>query len=512
MTDIVKIFDTTLRDGEQSAGVTLNVKEKLEIAKKLAELGVDIIEAGFPISSKGDFLAVETIANQIGKSSSSPQICALSRALKQDIDACWNAIKYAKNPRIHTFIATSDIHIEKKLKMTHQQVLDTAVNAVRYAKKFTENVEFSTEDAVRSDFKFLCEVIESTIDAGATTINIPDTVGYAVPFEFGKLIADIFKTVPNINKAIISVHCHNDLGLAVSNSIAAIQNGARQVECTINGIGERAGNASLEQIVMIIKMRKNLLNLDCKINTKEIYSASKLVSALTGISVQANYPIVGTNAFAHSSGIHQDGILKSRLTYEIIRPQDVGIPESTLILTARSGRHALASRYKDLGFRLSSEEIDKIFVKFKNLADKKKYVYDEDLIALVEEEYQTLPEIYTLEYFNTSSGTGIIPTATVKLKKADKIFQEVAYGDGPVDATYKAIDKITKLSPKLLDYSLKSLSIGKEAVGEVTVKIKYNKKILTGRGISTDIIEASAKAYLQVINRILTITEIKKKL
>lgn len=508
----VYIFDTTLRDGEQSPGCKMDAKEKLEVASQLARLGVDIIEAGFPISSPGDFEAVKRIAELIGngkKGAPIPQICGLARAVKADIDACWNAVKGAKKPRIHTFIATSDIHLEHKLRMSRQQVLERAVEMIKYAKKFCENVEFSPEDAVRSDFDYLCQVVTAAIDAGATTINIPDTVGYAIPQEFGQLIKKLFEKVPNIHKAIVSVHCHNDLGLAVSNSLAAVLNGARQVECTVNGLGERAGNASLEEIVMALRTRRDLFGLTTGVNIKEIYRSSRLVSQITGMVVQPNKAIVGANAFAHSSGIHQDGVLKYRTTYEIINPEDVGIEESTLLLTARSGRNGLNNRLKHLGFQLNSKELDEVFEKFKVLADKKKYVFDEDLIALVTEGKSETPETFILEYLNTTAGTGTVPTATVRLKKANQIFQEAACGDGPVDATTNAIDKITGIKPRLEDYSLRAISGGKDALGEVTVRMDYKGMKIIGRGTSTDIIEASAKAYLSAVNRILAASRIK---
>lgn len=488
----------------------MDAKEKLEVAQQLSRLGVDIIEAGFPISSPGDFEAVRRIAESLGngkKGSHIPQICALARAVKADIDACWNAVKAAKFPRIHTFIATSDIHIEHKLKMTRQQVLERSVEMVKHAHKYTENVEFSPEDAVRSDFDYLCEVVAAVIDAGAATVNIPDTVGYSIPFEFGELIKKLFEKVPNIRKAVISVHCHNDLGLAVSNSLAAVLNGARQVECTINGLGERAGNASMEEVVMALRTRKDLFHLNTGIQTKEIYRSSRLVSQITGMVVQPNKAIVGANAFAHSSGIHQDGVLKYRTTYEIMNPEDVGIEESTLLLTARSGRNGLNNRLKHLGFQIGAKELDELFDKFKTLADKKKYVFDDDLVALLSEGKSEVRETFVLEYLNTSSGTGTIPTATIRLKKGEKIFQEASCGDGPVDASYKAIDKITGLKPTLEDYSLRAISSGKDALGEVTVRLDEKGFKMLGRGTSTDIIEASAKAYLTAVNRILATSQ-----
>ncbi len=499
-TERVIVFDTTLRDGEQSPGASLNGEEKMQAARQLAELGVDVIEAGFPVSSPGDFEAVKAIAKEIR----GPEICGLARAVKGDIDACWNAVKHAKRPRIHTFIATSDLHIEKKLKMSRQHVLDRAVECVGYAKEFTESVEFSAEDAVRSDFDYLCRVIEAVIDAGATTVNIPDTVGYSIPSEWGDKIHRLIERVPNIRKAVVSVHCHNDLGLAVANSLAAAQNGARQVECTVNGIGERAGNASLEEIVMALRTRKDLLNLTTGIHPKEIAKASRLISKLTGIVVQPNKAVVGANAFAHSSGIHQDGVLKNRTTYEIMSPEDVGVEETALLLTARSGRNGVNNRLKHLGFTVTAPELDALFDKFKTLADKKKYVFDDDLIALVEEEgRRRLPEAFVLEYLNTTAGTGIVPTATVRLKKDGETVQEAACGDGPVDAAYRAMDKITGLRPELKDYALHALSSGTDAQGDVVVKVADHGFVVTGRGTSTDIVEASAKAYLNALNKII---------
>ena len=506
MAERVYIFDTTLRDGEQSPGCSMDAKEKLEVAQQLARLRVDIIEAGFPVSSPGDFEAVKRIAETVGRGKKGafvPQICGLARCVKTDIDACWNAVKPARNPRIHVFLATSDIHMKFKLKMAPQQVLDRAVEMVKYARKYCPNVEFSAEDAVRSDLDFLSKVVTAVIDAGASTVNIPDTVGYSAPMEYGRLIKSLFEKVPNVRKAVVSVHCHNDLGLAVSNSLAAVYNGARQVECTINGLGERAGNASLEEVVMALGTRRDLFKAETGIKTEEIYRTSRLVSQVTGMAVQANKAIVGANAFSHSSGIHQDGMLKNRDTYEIMSPEAVGIEESVLLLTARSGRNGLNNRLKSLGFDLSAKELDSVFERFKVLADKKKYVFDDDLIALLSEHKSELPEVFVLEYLNTASGTGTIPTATVRLKKGGQVRQEAACGDGPVDATYKAIDKITGLQVKLEDYSLRAISSGKDALGEVTVRLEHKGAKFLGRGTSTDIIEASAKAYLAALNRAL---------
>ena len=431
------IFDTTLRDGEQSPGASLNNKEKLEIAKQLEALGVDIIEAGFPVSSPGDFEAVKAIAREIKTSS----VCGLARAIKKDINASYNAVKYAKKPRIHIFLATSKIHMKYKLKKAESEILKASVWAVRYAKRKVRDIEFSPEDASRTDKRFLYQVLEAVIDAGTTTVNIPDTVGYATPYEFGLLIKGIKENVPNIHKAVISVHCHDDLGLGVSNSLAAVLNGARQVECTVNGLGERAGNASLEEIVMAIVTRKDIFNAATGIKTNQIYKTSRLVSKLTGIFVQPNKAIVGVNAFAHEAGIHQDGLLKERSTYEIMRPQDVGFKETRLVLGKHSGRHALKARLKRLGYTLSDKEINASFARFKKLADKKKEVFDEDLATIVEDEIGTAREVYRLVSFYVLSGNKVTPSATVTLKYKGKNMVANSTGDGPVDACYKAVEK-----------------------------------------------------------------------
>ena len=493
------IFDTTLRDGEQSPGASLNVDEKVEIAQQLARLGVDVIEGGFPVASPGDFEAVQQIARRV----KGPEICGLARCMKGDIDVAWNAVKAAKKPRIHVFLATSDLHMEKKLKMSRQQVLDRIGEMVGYAAKHCPNIEYSPEDAVRSDPDFLVKAVRTAIEAGARTINIPDTVGYAIPFEFGTMIRRLIEETGLKDNVVFSVHCHNDLGLAVSNSLAAVRNGARQVECTINGIGERAGNASLEEIVMSLQTRKDFFRLETGVNTEEIFRTSRLVSRLTGMAVQPNKAIVGANAFSHESGIHQDGVMKNRQTYEIMTPESVGVPSSQLILGKHSGRHALGKRMKELGFEISPEQLAGLFEKFKVLADKKKYVFDEDLLTLVEEHTGSASKRYALDYLQTSSGTGVVPTATVRVSFHGEIIQEAACGDGPVDAVYKAIDKITKIPVRLLDYKLAAVSGGKDAQGEVTVQLEHpNGKTARGKGISTDIIEASAKAYLSALNRI----------
>ncbi|PIU83323.1 MAG: 2-isopropylmalate synthase [Elusimicrobia bacterium CG06_land_8_20_14_3_00_38_11] len=493
------IFDTTLRDGEQSPGASLNTKQKLEIAHQLSTLGVDVIEAGFPASSVGDFEAVSLVAKKI----KGPVICGLARALKNDIDICFDAVRHAKKNRIHVFLATSPIHMKYKLKMSQADVFQKAIDAVKYARNKTSDVEFSAEDASRSEFDFLCRVVEGVIDAGASTVNIPDTVGYSVPSEFGEIISRIFSRVPNIHKAVISVHCHNDLGLATANSLSAALNGVRQIECTINGLGERAGNASLEEIVMCLHTRKKLFNFETGIKTTEISKTSKLVSSLTGMLIQQNKAIVGGNAFAHEAGIHQHGVLANAQTYEIMTPQSIGLKSSSIILGKHSGRHAFEKKTAELGFKLTNKEFEKAFSDFKSLADKKKNVYDEDIEAIVENGRTCEKQIYELSDIFISSGSNIKPVAKIKLKKDKKIFFAEGSGDGPVDSSYKAIEKIVGQKFKLVDYSLKSVSIGKDAVGEALVKIEHKGKIFTGRGTSTDVIEASVKAYLSAINRIL---------
>jgi 2-isopropylmalate synthase len=501
----IYIFDTTLRDGEQSSGVSLEIREKLDIAKQLAKLGVDIIEAGFPIASPGDFAAVKLIAQEV----EGPIIAGLARVLPEDIKRAAEAVKYAKRPRIHVFLATSKIHREHKFKKAKEEILRLAVEGIKCAKGYVGDVEFSPEDASRTEPEFLYEVLVAAIDAGATTLNIPDTVGYSVPFEYGPLIAGIKKNVPNIAKAVISVHCHNDLGMATANSLAAVKNGARQIECTINGIGERAGNTSLEEVVMSIATRRDLFELTTGIDTTQIYKTSRMVSYYTGIPVQPNKAIVGANAFSHSSGVHQDGFLKERTTYEIMQPQDIGLSASRIVLTKLSGRHALKARLEELGFDLSEQELEKAIAKFKELADKKKEIFDEDLEALVEDEVYTVPEKFHLEYFYLTTGNQIAPTATVKLRVGQEgALQEasVECGNGPVDAICQAIDQITGIKCKLLEYSLKALTGEKEAAGEVTVRIGYNGKEISGRGMSTDIIEASAKAYINAFNRLVAKT------
>jgi 2-isopropylmalate synthase len=499
MSDKIIIFDTTLRDGEQSPGASLNTAEKIEIGRQLAVLGVDVIEAGFPVSSPGDFDAVRSVA----KSVKGPIICGLARSLEKDIDAAYNAVKVSARPRVHVFLATSKIHMKYKLKKAEDEILRLAASAVKYARAKCPDVEFSPEDASRTEPAFLYKVVDAVIAAGATTVNIPDTVGYATPFEFALLIKGIRDNVPNISKAVISVHCHNDLGLGVANSLAAVLNGARQVECTVNGLGERAGNASLEEIVMAIRTRKDTFaGVYASINTKEITKTSRLVSKLTGMPVQPNKAIVGINAFAHESGIHQDGVLKERITYEIMRPEDVGFGQTRLVLGKHSGRHAFADRLKHLGFTLDKAHIDEAFERFKALADKKKELFDEDLETIADEELSKMPERFKLVHFHITSGDRISPDASITLKYQGKAGSASSGGDGPVDACYKAIDKITGIKGKLLDYQIRSVTSGKDALGEVSVKIAFKEGVVSGRGASTDIIEASVKAYLSAVNRI----------
>ena len=496
----ITIFDTTLRDGEQCPGASLTPPEKVEIAKQLARLGVDVIEGGFPIASPGDAEAVRRIAQAV----KGPTIAALARSLPADIDAAAAALAPARKKRLHVFLATSPIHRKYKLRKASEEILRQAVWAVTYATRYSKDVEFSPEDASRTEPEFLHTVLEAVIDAGATTVNIPDTVGFAVPDEFGRLIRGLTERVRNIDRAVISVHCHNDLGLSVPNSLAAIANGAGQVECTVNGIGERAGNASLEEIVMSLRVRRDYYQATTGIDSRQIHATSRLVSALTGIVVQPNKAIVGDNAFRNESGIHQEGVLKHAKTYEIMRPQDVGLAASQLVLGKLSGRHAFAKRLAALGFRLSSAELQRAFDRFKGLADKKKQVFDGDLIAIVEEELPAAQEVFKLEYVHTSSGSDTVPTATIRVSREGKVVQDAATGDGPVDACYQAIARLTGVTAELADYSLHSVTKGTDALGEVAVKLRHRGLEVVGRGTSTDIIEASAKAYLSAINKILS--------
>lgn len=497
MKDWVKVFDTTLRDGEQSPGATMSVAEKVRLAQQLEKLNVDLIEGGFPISSEGDFEAVRAIAQAIKRST----VVALARTNPQDIDRAWEALKGTKSPCIHVFISTSNIHLKFQLKKSKEEVIRIAAQSVARAKRYTPKVEFSAMDATRSDVDFLVEVFKAAIQAGATTINVPDTVGYAIPSEFGELIRTIRQRVPGVDKVTLSVHCHNDLGLAVANSIAAVQNGARQVECTINGIGERAGNTSLEEVVMALSTRQDLLGFGTRINPRHIFATSRLVSKITGMVVQPNKAIVGANAFAHESGIHQDGILKEKLTYEIMTPESVGIPKTSLVLGKLSGRHAFRDRLRELGYRLSDADFELAFKSFKQLADKKRQIYDEDLESIVVEEILRMPHRFKLVYLNVVSGNVTVPTATVQMEVDGKLIQEAGFGDGPVDATFKTIQKITRTKSKLHQFAINAISSGTEAQGEVTVKLEEKGYTVIGQGADTDVIVASAKAYLNALNK-----------
>jgi len=502
------IFDTTLRDGEQSPGAALNVPEKLEIARVLEAMKVDVIEAGFPISSPGDFKAVQVIAQQIRDC----VICGLTRAREGDIDAAAEALKNAARPRIHTGLGVSDVHIRHKLRTTREGALEMGVNAVRYAKRFVDDVQYYTEDAGRADPDYLYRVLESVIDAGATVINIPDTTGYTSPEEFGLLIRGIMNNVPNIDLATVSVHCHNDLGLATANTLAGVRNGARQVEVTVNGIGERAGNASFEEVVMALRTRSDIFNIDSRIESSRLYPVSRLVSHLTGIPVQPNKAIVGSNAFAHSSGIHQDGVLKERTTYEIINPRDVGVPDSEIILSARSGRHGLRHRLGELGYELDDEKFEKVYHRFLEVADKKKTVETRDLEAIVADEAEVFfQESYHLEHVQISCGDHSIPTATVRIKGPDgQIYCDADHGTGPVDAVCRAIDRVIGEPNDLIEFSIEAITEGIDAVGRVTIRIRTDepvngeaRTVFSGRGTDNDIVVASAKAYMFALNRLI---------
>ena len=498
--DRVIVFDTTLRDAEQTPGASLTVRDKLEIAHQLARLQVDVIEAGFPISSNEDFEAVRRIGLEV----KGPTICGLTRVLLKDIDRAGEALKDAANARIHTFVGTSESHLQGQMRKSRKEVLDMAVKAVAHAKGFVDDVEFSPMDAGRTEFSYLAEIVEATVEAGATTINIPDTVGYTVPEQFGDLIRRLLDEVPNMDAAVISVHCHDDLGMAVANTLSALRSGARQVECTLNGLGERAGNASLEEVVMALKTRSDYFGLSTRVVAKEILATSRMVSRLMGINVPPNKAIVGANAFAHSSGIHQDGVLKARDTFEIMEPTDVGWEATSIVLTARSGRHALRHRLEELGYKLTKEELEEVYERFLSLADKKKEVFDEDLMAIVGGEIRDEEGgKYTLEYLHTVSGTGTVPSATVRICiDGDERVQQSAWGDGPVDATYEAINLATKANAKVDEYVIQAITRGSEAMGEVTVRVSNGELTTTGRGASTDIIEASARAYVDAINRL----------
>ncbi|WZO98301.1 2-isopropylmalate synthase [Isosphaeraceae bacterium EP7] len=497
----ILIFDTTLRDGEQSPGASMNIAEKVELARAIAALGVDIIEAGFPIASPGDFEAVRAIAAEVTDAT----VCALARSNDRDVDRAWEAIQFAQKPRIHVFLATSAIHREHKLKMSREQVIERAVASVTRAKGYCADIEFSPEDAARTEIDFLCEVVEAAIAAGATTVNIPDTVGYAVPSQYAKVIRTLFERVPNIGKAVVSAHCHDDLGMAVANTLAACEAGARQVECTINGIGERAGNAALEEIVMALKTRSDYYGLTTNIKTERLYPVSRMLTTITGLAVQRNKAIIGRNAFAHEAGIHQDGMLKERTTYEIMRPEEVGVPKTDLVLGKHSGRHALRDRVEELGFHLSDAQLEEVYTDFKVLADKKKEVYDEDLVVLIEKRIQNVQPLWELVSLHTTSGTNLLPTATVCIKRPDgTLVRDAAIGDGPVDAIFKAVERVTGVRADLREFSVRGVTQGKDAQGEVTLELSVESgdRAFRGRAASTDIIEASAYAYLNAVNAI----------
>jgi 2-isopropylmalate synthase len=497
--DRLIIFDTTLRDGEQSPGASMNLREKLEIALALKELGVDVIEAGFPIASPGDFEAVQAIAREV----EGPIICGLARCHSEDIDRAGQALKGASRPRIHVFLATSAIHREFKLHMDREEIVRRSVEGVKRARSYCDDIEFSPEDAARTEVDFLAEVVERVIEAGATTVNIPDTVGYAVPEQYAGAIRYLKQHVRGIENVVISVHCHDDLGLAVANSLCAIKEGARQVECTINGIGERAGNCALEEVVMAVRTRPDYFGVNTKINTQRIWPTSRLLTHITGLQVQRNKAIVGQNAFAHEAGIHQDGILKERQTYEIMKPEDIGIMQTELVLGKHSGRHALRQRVRELGYHLDDEQLQRVFEGFKALADRKKLVYDADIEALAELQIHSGPAVWTLEAVTCNAGSGTVPSAAVCLwHNEGRICRDAVVGDGPIDAVFRAIERITGIDVEVRDFHVRSVTVGQDAQGEAHVEAEYNGKVLRGRAFSTDIIEASALAFLQVINRI----------
>ena len=498
MKDKVTIFDTTLRDGEQSPGASMNAAEKLRLARQLEKLGVDVIEAGFPASSPGDSESVRMIAEKIRN----VQVAALARTSKEDIDQAWAAVREAAHPRIHTFIGTSDIHLKHKLNMTREEVLRESVEAVGYARRFTDNVEFSTEDGTRTEWDFLCKVFEAVIEAGATTVNLPDTVGYAIPNEYAQLITYVREHTPNIHRAVMSVHCHNDLGLATANTLAGLKAGARQAEVTVNGIGERAGNTSLEEISMALYTRRDLMGLSTGISMDEIYPSSRLVSMVTGIVVQPNKAVVGANAFSHEAGIHQDGVLKNPMTYEIMEPETVGLAGNKLVMGKHSGRHAFRERLAELGYDLDEKDLNRLFKKFKELADKRTEILNEDLEVLIAEEILRVPDRFKLDYLNVVSGTMAVPTATVKLRVDDEVAQSAGFGVGPIDATFNTIAKMTDTRSELLRFSVNAISGGTDAQGEVTVRLKENGLVVLGKGADPDIFTASAKAYINGLNRL----------
>jgi 2-isopropylmalate synthase len=497
------IFDTTLRDGEQSPGASMNMQEKFRLAQQLVKLQVDIIEAGFPVASIGDFECVKNIADNIR----GVQIAGLARCNQQDIDTAWAALQKGENPRLHVFLATSDIHMQHKLRMSREQVLERAVASVKHAARYTSNIEFSAEDASRSDLDFVCQVFAAVIEAGATTLNYPDTTGYALPDEYGEKIRYLMQRVPNIHRAVLSVHCHNDLGLAVANSLAAINNGARQVECTINGLGERAGNTAMEELVMAVRTRADRVPFHTDVVTEHIHASSRLVSTITGMPVQPNKAIVGANAFAHESGIHQDGMLKERTTYEIINPRDIGLTTGNLVLGKHSGRHALKSRLETMGYDLTEEEMNRVFVRFKELADLKKEMFDEDLEAILMDEVLRIPESYQLVSLGVMSGSGTLPTAAVRMMLRGQEVEGAAIGVGPIDAAFRVIAGLTGTASKLLYFAVSSITGGTDAQGEVMVRIEENGKVVVGQGADPDIITAAAKAYLNGLNRLVYINK-----
>ncbi len=496
----IRIFDTTLRDGEQSPGGSMNLQEKMEVAQALVDLNVDILEAGFPIASPGDFLAVSEIAKAVR----GVTVCGLARCNDADIDRAWEALKHAEQPRIHVFLATSAIHREHKLRMTRDEIVARAVAGVQRAVHYCDDVEFSPEDAARTEHDFLCEVVAAVIDAGATTVNIPDTVGYTTPAEMGACIALLKTRVPNIDRAVLSVHCHNDLGLAVANSLAAVENGAGQIECTINGIGERAGNCSLEEVVMAMKTRQDRFGCETRVNTKRLVPTSRLVSTITGLQVQRNKAIVGRNAFAHEAGIHQDGMLKERTTYEIMRPEDVGFARTDLVLGKHSGRAALSDRVRSLGFALTGEQLQTLFDQFKALADKKKEIYDGDIVALIDQQLLGARRgEWQLIAFEASSGTGQTPRAKLTLRRGDQEHtEELTTGDGPIDAAFFVVERITGLKLSCKAFEARSTSIGRDAQAEVSLEVEYQGTMYRGRGVSTDTVEATIRAILDTVNRI----------
>ncbi|HZP01192.1 MAG TPA: 2-isopropylmalate synthase [Terriglobia bacterium] len=497
MADKVYIFDTTLRDGEQSPGCSMNLEEKLQMARQLDRLNVDILEAGFPIASQGDYDAVKAISAEIRR----PIIAALARANKLDIDRAWDALKEAARPRIHTFLATSDIHLQYKLHKTREEILKMISWSVAHAKSYCQDVEFSPEDAGRTDRSYLVECCHAAVEAGATVLNLPDTVGYCLPFEYEKMFADVQARVPGMDKVILSTHTHDDLGLAVANTLGGLRGGARQVECTINGIGERAGNASLEEVVMALHVRRDVLPLYTDIRTEELFASSQLLTRLTGVAVQRNKAIVGRNAFAHEAGIHQDGVLKNAITYEIITPQTVGMPSNQIVLGKHSGRHALVKRFEDLGYKLTKPEVDRAYEIFCQIADRKKNVYDEDLLAIVREGFDHIPDTYSLRVLQSVASTEGRSTATLELEKDGALFHDSATAEGPCDAAFRAVDRITGIPGTILDFSVHTVGAGTDGVAEVTIRARFEGREFTGKSTSHNVVEAATRSYLQAANK-----------